>query len=336
MKEGNKILIIRLSSLGDILLTYPLLSLLKQKIPNSNIHFVVKEQFLDAIKFNPFVDKVLVFKKNELKELKKIIKQNSYDIVIDLQNNFRSHNLYQFNLKSKIYRFKKPSVKKFLLVKFKINFLKNNPSIAIHYIRTIFPEFKEQKLELYFHIPDEKENEALQKIPSEFLNKKIVGICPGSKHFTKRYPVEKFKFLIKKFIEQDYSVFIFGGKDDEEICKELEIHSSVKNLQNNNDLIETAALMKRCSALVTNDSGLMHLASLLKIPTVAIFGSTVKEFGFYPIYEKSIIVENNNLSCRPCSHIGLSKCPKEHFKCMNEIEPDIIFNKIQELIGEKN
>lgn len=332
MIERKKILVIRLSSLGDILLTYPLLSILKKREFNSEIHFVVKEQFLDAIKTNPFIDQILIYSEDKLRELKSLIKKNQYDIVIDLQNNIRSHQLYQFNLKTRIYPFKKPTFRKILLVKLKLNFLKNNPSIAVHYIKAIYPDYNSDDLHLYFQIPSDIEKKSLEKIPVEYSNQKIIGICPGSKHFTKRYPVEKFKVLIQKFLNSNFAVALFGGKDDLEICKELEIGTSVKNFQNNNDLLETASIMKKCSLLITNDSGLMHLASLLQIPTITIFGSTVKEFGFFPIYNKSIVVENKNLKCRPCSHIGRSNCPKKHFKCMNEIEPDFIFNKSIELI----
>lgn len=335
MKKAEKILVIRLSSLGDVLLTYPLLSVLRKRNPQAEIHFVVKKQFLDAIKFNPFVDQVYSYDKDDLKELKSQIKKNKYNIVIDLQNNFRSHQLYPFNLKTKIYRFKKPTLKKFLLVNFKWNLLKNNPSIAVHYIKTIYPDFNSKKLDLYFEIPQEIETKSIEKIPAEHRERKIVGICPGSKHFTKRYPAEKFKELINKLIESNFAVAIFGGKDDYEICKELEIHPLVKNYQNENDLLETASIMKKCSLIITNDSGLMHLASLLQIPTVAIFGSTVREFGFFPIYENSIVVENENLKCRPCSHIGLAECPEKHFKCMNDIQPELIFEKAVELIQSK-
>ncbi|MFN4110715.1 MAG: glycosyltransferase family 9 protein [Ignavibacteria bacterium] len=332
MKKIKKILVIRLSSLGDVLLTYPLLYILKNREAESEIHFVVKEQFIDAIRTNPFIDKVLIFSKNQLKELKTSIKKNKYEVIIDLQNNMRSRLLYFFERKAKIYRFKKPGLKKFLLVNFKINLLKENPSISLQYIKTIYPDYHSKNLDLYFHIPQDIETKSLQKISVENLNRPTIGICPGSRHFTKRYPVEKFKTLIQKFLDENFSVALFGGKDDFDICKELKINPSVKNFQNENDLLETASIMKKCSLIITNDSGLMHLSSLLQIPTIAIFGSTVKEFGFFPIYNKSIVIENNNLKCRPCSHIGRSKCPEKHFKCMNDINPDLIFNKSIELI----
>ncbi|MGB9665199.1 MAG: glycosyltransferase family 9 protein [Ignavibacteria bacterium] len=335
--KKKKILIIRLSSLGDILLSYPLIKILKERENNPIIHFLVKEKFLQAIDSNPFVEKVIILKPDNQTEVKSIIKKENYDIIIDLQNNLRSHQLYPFNFKTRVYRFKKPTLKKFLLVYFKINLLKNNSSIAINYIRTIYPDFDLKNLPLYFEVDQKKENNSLKKLPDSFNDKIVIGVCPGSKHYTKRYPVDLLKVVLRKLIQKNYFIALFGGIEDREICQALEIDNySVKNFQNENDLFETAALMKKCSVVITNDSGLMHLASLLKIPTVAIFGSTVREFGFTPIFENSIIVENNNLSCRPCSHIGRSKCPKKHFRCMIEISPDLIVQKVEELISGKN
>ncbi|NPV10726.1 MAG: glycosyltransferase family 9 protein [Ignavibacteria bacterium] len=335
--KKKKILIIRLSSLGDVLLTYPLIKILKERENEPVIYFLVKEKFAQAIETNPFIDGVIQLNERNQKEVKSFIKNENFDIVIDLQNNFRSHQLYPFSLKTRIYRFKKPSLKKFLLVNFKINFLKNNKSIALQYIRTVYPELDLNQLPLYFEIPKEYELRADNLLPEHFKEKVLIGICPGSKHFTKRYPVDLFVQVIKTLIQKDYSIALFGGSNDKEICKSLEIDSAaVKNFQNENDLFETAALMKKCSAIITNDSGLMHLSSLLKIPTVAIFGSTIKEFGFAPIFEKSIIVENENLDCRPCSHIGKSSCPKKHFKCMRDITPDLIVQKLEELITKGN
>jgi heptosyltransferase-2 len=335
--KKEKILIIRLSSLGDILLTYPLIKILKEREKDPIIHFLVKEKYSQAIETNPFIENVIKLNSSNQKEVRSTIKSERYDIVIDLQNNFRSHQLYPFNFRSRLYRFKKPTFRKFLLVNFKINLLKNNPSIAVHYIKTIYPNYQTKSLPLYFEINREKEEQSLKKLPHYFNAKIVIGVCPGSKHFTKRYPVNLFVEVLRKLIHKNYFIALFGGNEDREICQALEIDSyTVKNFQNENDLFETAALMKKCSVVITNDSGLMHLASLLKIPTVAIFGSTVKEFGFAPIYQKSIVVENNNLRCRPCSHIGRSECPRKHFKCMLEISPDLIVQKVEELISGRN
>lgn len=330
-KNSKKILVIRLSSLGDVLLTYPLLDLIKKNESNCTLHFVVKDKFVDAIQFNHNVDKTFTYSPENIKQINSLVQENNYDLILDLQNNFRSRQITSKS-KAKIYRFKKPTLKKFLLVNFRLKLIESDFSIARSYIKNLYPDYSD-KLTLYFDIPQEKEIDSLKKIPPNFLNKPIIGIAPGSKHFTKRYPIDYLKVLINMLIENGFAVGIFGGKDDYEICKSLETNNEfLKNFQNDNDLLEIASLMKKCSVIISNDSGLMHLASLLQIPIVAIFGTTVREFGFAPIFEKSLIIENTDLKCRPCSHIGRDSCPKKHFKCMLDIQPELIFQKTIELL----
>ncbi len=139
--------------------------------------------------------------------------------------------------------------------------------------------------------------------------------------------------LGKSLEDRGFKIVLFGGKDDKNIC--AEIGSELKNaidLSNNDDILQTAADMKECKAIICNDSGLMHTACAENIPVLAIFGSTVKEFGFTPYKNSNLILENNSLSCRPCSHIGRDKCPKRHFKCMLELTPELAIEKLNELI----
>ena len=127
-----------------------------------------------------------------------------------------------------------------------------------------------------------------------------------------------------------FKIVLFGGKSDEELCKAISgnIQGCV-NLQNDDQVLQTAADMKKCKLILTNDSGLMHTASAVGVPLIAVFGSTVREFGFIPVGTQNLILENKSLSCRPCSHIGKSSCPKKHFKCMKEITPEFVLNQLQ-------
>ena len=142
----------------------------------------------------------------------------------------------------------------------------------------------------------------------------------------KDYYVELGNLLYK----DGYKVVLFGGESDLQICYDLSIKipGSI-NLSNDDQLFKTAADMKKCTALVCNDSGLMHVACAVKVPVFAFFGSTVREFGFTPYKNKNLIMENEGLSCRPCSHIGREKCPKKHFKCMTDLKPQIAFDKLK-------
>ena len=334
--EINKILIIRLSSLGDVILTSPLIRTLKNKFPHLKIDFLVREEFKDTVLFNPYLNSIITFNKKEnsfeliSKETKTEKSKNkianlpsqNYDLVIDLQNNFRSRSISK-NLAHRIFKFKKPSVKKFLLVKFKWNLLKEIIPIPVRYANSI-PEFKldENGLEIFTGSNEQKT-----------ILENNIGFCPGSRHKTKMWDENYFVELGKMLSSEGKNILIFGGKDDKEICAKISSQiANSQNLSNDNKLFKTAEEMKKCKAVICNDSGLMHLALAVNVPVIAIFGSTVKEFGFMPYKGKSLVLENNSLSCRPCSHFGLGECPQKHFKCVLDITPQFVFNKTMEFI----
>ena len=316
----KKILVIRFSSLGDVLLTTPFLRVVKNKYPKIEIDYLIKDSFIDAIKLNPNLSNIFSWQtEGDLESLISQLKLANYDYIIDLQNNFRSRKVVS-KLGKSCFSFKKPNIKKFLLVNFKYNLLKNEKSIPERYVEVV-PELQIDEKGLELFIP--KEN--LVEIPKE---KKIIGLAPGAFHFTKRYPIDYFAKVGNMLKNDGFEIAIFGGKSDREICSELnsKIEGSF-DFSNDNKLFETASKMKNCKLVICNDSGLMHTATAVKIPVVSIFGSTVKEFGFSPFGVANLIIENNNLSCRPCSHIGKSICKKKHFKCMLDLNPNLVYEK---------
>jgi lipopolysaccharide heptosyltransferase II len=329
LSKFKKILIIRLSSLGDILLMTPFIRSIKNQFPNIEIDFVLRAQYSDVLKLNPYLNKVFSISRIEKDNFEKFkeIKNSRYDLVIDLQNNLRSKKLV-FEIKTQSVSFSKNSWNKFLLVNFKINNLKDAPQIPVRYSQTISGfKLDEKGLDLFTH-----------KTPSvELIHKEnLIGFCPGARHFTKRWPKEYYIELGKKLTSNGYTIVLFGGKIDNEICEELakEIPSAI-NLSNSDDILQTAADMRLCKAIVCNDSGLMHAASSVGIKVITIFGSSVKEFGFTPYNCGNLILENNLLTCRPCSHIGRSNCPKNHFDCMQLIKPQYVFEKVILFITHK-
>lgn len=325
LSKLNRILIIRLSSLGDILLTTPFIRSLKSKFPKISIDVLIREEYADTLKLNNYLDNLYFYNKDEQinKNLIESLKLNNYDFVIDLQNNLRSRKITKV-LNIDYARFFKHSFDKFLLVNFKINRLKPEENIPARYAKTI----KDFSLD----------NKRLDLFTDRFPDKKIagknnlIGFCPGARHFTKRWPKENFIELGNKLSDSGYTVLLFGGKSDRELCSEIsrQINGSI-DLSNDNNLLQTVADMKLCKIIICNDSGLMHVASSTNAKVVAIFGSTVKEFGFTPYKCDHLILENNSLTCRPCSHIGRESCPKKHFECMKSLKPETVFNKIQAL-----
>jgi len=326
LSSVNKLLIIRLSSLGDILLTTPLIRSIKNKYPSVKIDFVVLEEFKDAVENNIYLDNVYVYHRSKPNtDLVESLREKNYDMVVDLQNNFRSNRLRK-NLSSMQLKFKKPHISKFLLVKTKLNFLKDAKQIPERYAECVGENILDGS-GLDFFIPE--------GITSSLGDdEKYIGFCPGAQHFTKMWPEEYFVELGNELNKSGYKVVLLGGDADRLLCRKLQL--KIKNsidLSNENKLNELAADMKKCRGIVCNDSGLMHLASALKIPLVTLFGSSVMEFGFTPYQAESIVLENDSLSCRPCSHVGKSECPEGHFYCMKKIKPEIVLENIMELIS---
>jgi heptosyltransferase-2 len=326
LSKIKKILIIRLSSLGDILLTTPFIRAIKSQFPHIKIDILIREEYADVIKLNPYIDQKLFFKKDDRSnsDLINQLRIMNYELVIDLQNNLRSKKIVS-SLKINSVKFDKRSFDKFLLVNFKINKLREAPPIPVRYSNTIQNlKLDEQGLDLF---TDKSANAKL------IGKNNLIGFCPGARHFTKRWPTEYFVELGNKLVQTGYTIVLFGGKIDKEICAELVSKiSGAINLSNNDELLQTAADMKLCKAVVCNDSGLMHTASATGTKVIAIFGSTVKEFGFAPYNCNNLILENNSLTCRPCSHIGRSDCPKKHFDCMKSIKPEFVFEKLKSFL----
>ncbi|MFA8344035.1 MAG: glycosyltransferase family 9 protein [Rhodothermaceae bacterium] len=323
----KKILVIRLSSLGDVILTTPVVRAIKEQYPEASIDFVVKPEFGDAIKYNQNIDNIFYYskKEEEIRSLLLSLNENKYDLVIDLQNNKRSKKICK-SLRTSVVKYKKSSVKRFMLVKFKINRLKNYLRVSEKYVTGIEDlQLDDKSPEIHFP----KEFQEIKLPPG----KKYIGICPGTKHITKMWPIEYFIELGKKLNELGYTVLLFGGKDDIDLCKYVSIYVKDSiNLANNDELLKLADGMRHCDLLICNDSGMMHTASALNKPLIAIFGSTVKEFGFEPYKCDSLLIENENLKCRPCSHIGKDACPKKHFKCMMELTPELVINKVERFL----
>jgi len=314
-----KILIIRLSSLGDIILTTPLIRELREKYPDARIDFVVKKDYAGIVQQFPWLSNIYTLDSSigseEIVQLKKELKKNNYDHILDLHNNFRSVKLRK-GIGGKIRIINKRTFKRWLLVKTKINLLANEPDIIGRYFETA------QEL----GITDTGKTMTLGK---EFPRSQIkkAAICPGAKHWNKRWLPEYYVEVSKDLIAKGYQIEFFGSPDENEYVSEIASQlpeDRVTNLCGKISLGELPQRMAECSLAITNDSGMMHIAAAVGIPTISIFGPTVREFGFMPRNKNVRVLENNNLDCRPCTTMGLDHCPKGHFKCIKEIKPEIV------------
>lgn len=321
----NKILICRLSSLGDILLVSPVIDAIKRKNSTLKIDFLVKQKFVDSIKFNPNIQNIIEYDSFDYIDLRKKIISEGYDLILDLQNNLRTKLLFIF-IGIKKSSVNKPTFKKQLLVKLKINYFDKNfniPSLYAEAAKLILSN--QDRLSFYNN---------LGRVYRNSEAKNVIGFCPGAKHFTKIWPEEYFAELGNYLNKIGYKIFLFGGSLEKKVCERLQakILNSI-DYSNDNKLFSTADAMRNCELIITNDSALMHLAAAINIPIVAIFGSSVKEFGFSPFNVEHRIVENKELNCRPCSHIGRASCPQKHFKCMLDVKPKKVFNEIKWMLN---
>ena len=345
----HKTLIIRLSSVGDIVLSSLLIRVLRRRFPQAQIDFLVKSEFADLVRFNPHLSHVIEFRQNgtfrDLRILRRTIKAEGYDTIIDIHDSLRSR--YLTTGRRRTVRLNKRRIARFLLVHCKIDTYRlfgGAPGVAERYLETARDcgvADDHQGLDLYF--PDSTRNAA-----EEVLRKALpqnsapcIGICPSARHNTKMWLKERFvEAATTLATELRASLLLFGSVAESERCRFIEqeirrmapgIH--VVNLAGSLSLLETAAAMDRCSLVLTNDSGLMHIAAARKRKVVAIFGPTVRQLGFFPFGTQSIVVEHPNLNCRPCTHIGQTTCPRGHFKCMNEIPANRVIESARQLLA---
>lgn len=304
-----KILIIRFSSIGDIVLTTPVIRALKTQL-NAEIHYLTKPAFSPILSNNPYIDQLILLPTEENK-LRPILRKEKYDVIIDLHHNLRSFR-FSFGLAPRIYRFPKLNIQKWLIVNLKVNLLPDK-HIVERYLSTVAPlgvTADSEGLE-YFH------NEDINSVKMRFqLPEKYWVYAIGGQHQTKKMPAEKMFELISKLKGPG---ILIGGKEDTETGEYLcERSQGVLQLCGKTGLNESAAIISAADCVITHDSGMMHIAAAYRKKIISIWGNTIPEFGMYPYKadEHSRIFQVPQLSCRPCSKIGHNTCPKGHFKCM--------------------
>lgn len=317
----KKILIIRFSSIGDIVLTTPVIRCLKEQKPETEIHYLTKNSFKSILENNPYLSKVHTIEK-DIKEIVAVLKEENFDFIIDLHHNIRSLQIKKA-LGVRTSTFKKLNFKKWLLVNFKINILPNI-HVVDRYIQALSPlGIKNDLKGLDFFIPL-KDEINITSLPLTHQHG-YIGFVIGAKHFTKQLPIEKIISICKKI---NSPIILLGGKEDMNRAEQIEkaVGANIYNACGQYNLNQSASLIKQASKIISHDTGLMHIAAAFKKNIISVWGNTVPAFGFSPYMadKESKIIEVLNLSCRPCSKIGYNKCPKGHFKCMNDINEDDI------------
>ncbi len=316
MQKTLKILVVRFSSIGDIVLTTPVVRLLKKEI-NANVHYITFRNYKSILENNPNIDKIYTINET-INEVIKDLKNENYDLLIDLHHNIRTQILKRkLGVPSKSFR--KLNVQKWLMTTFKINIL---PKIHItdRYLETIQNlGIKNDNLGLDFFLT---KKDRVENLPNDYI-----AFAIGGKHNTKKLPNQKIISICNKLNQQ---VILIGGKEDFQNGEG--IISKTKNTKNTcgkYSIGQSAFILKNAEYVITHDTGMMHIAAAFKKKIISVWGNTIPAFGMHPYLTNpdSKIIEVKNLHCRPCSKIGFGKCPKGHFDCMNKIEENLFLGE---------
>jgi lipopolysaccharide heptosyltransferase II len=343
----HRILIIRLSSVGDIALSSLMVRVLRKRFPDARIDYLVKDDYAELVRPNPNLTDVLTLYSgagfSELQDLRKTIHGRGYDLIIDIHDSLRSR--FICLLGPPALRVRKRKIARFFLVRFKVDlyrFFGGAPSVAERYIEPLRRYgVRDDGLGLEIFVTPEDARTASETIgPGRLPEKPVIGIAPSARHWNKMWQTEKFtEAAIALYAARGAGFLLFGSPEEAPRCARIAAQIServpaahVLNLAGRLNLGETAAAMDRCDVVISNDSGLMHIATGRKRKVVALFGPTVRAFGFFPFGTDSVVIENADLRCRPCTAIGLDVCPRQHFRCMADIPASWVVEGVNQLL----
>lgn len=342
-----KFLIIRFSSIGDIVLTTPVVRCLKKQVATTEVHYLTKYAFHHLVESNPYIDQCHYLEES-LHKLITTLKHEDFDYIIDLHNNVRTLKVKRA-LGKQSFSFNKLNKQKWLYTALKWNRL---PDVHIvdRYMETVAGFGVQNDGEgLDYFIP-EKDTVSEKDIPASH-HAGYIGVVIGAALNTKRYPLHKVADFCKSI---EHPVMLLGGKEEMEDAERIASADPFKiyNACGKFNINESADLVRRAKLIVTNDTGLMHIATAFRRPVISLWGNTVPAFGMYPYYGRQYlsafthgrlmgentghenlpydILEVKDLHCRPCSKIGYRKCPLGHFKCMEQIDTSLLLQTVQE------
>ncbi len=345
MRDVHKILIIRLSSIGDIILTTPLLRSIRETYPNASLTYVTKKQYTGLLAASPHISELIPFDKSEgfrgLRRIRHYLREQHFDACLDVHNNWRSRFL-RFGLGARVIStYPKYIIRRTFLVRFRINLYKHISPVYLRYFkaaRRLNVQYDGKGSEIHFpKAASDKVTSMLTSLGYTF-DSPLVVICPGATYLNKKWLADGY-IKTGRYLREEKSVFVIihGGPDDKDLCDTIaeQIGEGSYSLAGSLSLPESSALLGLSSLVIANDSGLLHLAQSQKRPVVGIYGPTTRQLGFYPIEGNSTVVETS-LSCRPCTPKGLNYCPKGHFKCMKDITPERVIQAALPYLGPRD
>jgi ADP-heptose:LPS heptosyltransferase len=328
LKDMKKILVIRFGSIGDIVLTTPVIRCLKTQLPDAEIHYLTKKQNYLLLQSNPYLDKVWIYD-GDFRKLMPSLKTEKFDFIVDLHKNLRSGYVL-LNLRKPFGSFTKLNFRKWLIVNFRIDRLPRISIVDRYFEATGSLGVTNDGKGLDHFIPPGEEVD-LSTLPPDF-GPRFIAFVIGGKHTTKILPEDK---VVEICHRAGKPLVLLGGKEDMERAGRIaaRVGHAVFNACGRFTINQSASLIRQAGTVITNDTGLMHIAAAFGKRIFSVWGGTVPEFGMFPYLEGkpntgSELFEVKGLSCRPCSKIGFEKCPKGHFRCMNDQDTGAIIRSL--------
>lgn len=332
-----RILIIHTAFIGDIVLSTPLIKKLRDTYPKAEITYLTTPVGASILRNNPHLNHIIEYdKRGEHKGIKgfwaiaKKLKMEAYNLVITPHRYLRSTFL-TFLTGAPIRRGYDSAAASFLYNE-RVHYDKSKHEVEKLLSFVPKDEGKRYEIEIF---PTELEVEKVDKL-LEKRREKVVVVAPGSKWFTKKWPLEYFNRIIKELEKrEDTTVVVVGGK--EEMFFNMPLANTTIDLRGKTTLLELAEVIRRADIVLTNDSSPIHIASAFpNVRILALFGPTVEKFGFFPWSKNSEVFQVEGLECRPCSIHGGDSCPKKHFKCMLDIKPEMVLERIESILESEN
>lgn len=335
MKESSNILIVQTAFIGDVILITPLIKAIAKLFPNAKIDVMVVSEAAILLKNNPYVQEVIVDEKRKnvlLSTLQLIqqIKAKHYDLAITPHSSFRSHLILYLSKIPERIGFDRGSAKWMLTKKIEHPV---GPHKIVKNLDLLKP-FSEQEFDLQTELfPSDKDKQKADELLKPLSEKTLIAIAPGSIWKTKCWELKSYISLCRKLLDSGYGIVLIGGGSDKPQCDEIKYamgknNTKLINLAGVTNLLESAAIIEKCSLMICNDSGAMHIANAMQTRVFAFFGPTVQKFGYYP-YRGGDRVFEVDLNCRPCGSHGSKKCPQKHHNCMRNIEVETVFQAVK-------
>ncbi|HEY3011857.1 MAG TPA: lipopolysaccharide heptosyltransferase II [Gemmatimonadales bacterium] len=331
------VLAVRFSSIGDVLLTTPLLRAIRHRHPASRITVLTKEALVPLLSQNPHLSRVIgMERKHSLTRVASELRGGRYTHLLDLHDSVRSRMLRTL-VPGRWTTYPKHRVARALLIYTKRNRYRDTRPVAERYFTAardldVVPDGEPPEL---FLAPEAK-RKATDWLRTANLaqDRPMIAIAPGAAHATKRWPLPHWRNLVDRIVAGGFDIAVVGSDDDAALGTALAegARGRVASAAGVFGLQGTGAVLQRAAALVSGDTGVMHMATAVRTPVVALFGPTVRAFGFFPYTAGADVVELA-LPCRPCSSKGGPHCPLGHHRCMVEISPDLVHDALRRSIS---